>query len=119
MATVVDAGCQFVHAKLASFIKELNGEHAHIRPLLEQCSRNVVGLCLSFHTDVGRWYFRGEQNPFTVTILGQRVERGLATHRPHRNHRQLSVKVNGALNDQRRERIHLCRQRFQRLGVAQ
>ena len=119
MATVVDAGCQFVHAKLASLIKELNREHAHIRPLLEQCACNVVGLRLGLLTDIGRRYFRGKQNPFTVTILGQRVEGGLATHRPRRNHRQLSVKVNGALNDQRGERTHLCRQRFQRFGVAQ
>ena len=79
----------------------------------------MVGLRLSFLADIVCRHFRGEQNPFAVTVLCQRVERGLAAHRARSNHRQLAVKVNGALNDQRWQRVHLCRQCFQCVEVAQ
>ena len=94
----MNPGCQLIHAQRAALIKELNRQHAHIRPLLEQCARNVVSLRLRLVADIGCRHFRGEQNPFAVTILGERVERSLAAYLTRRNHRQLAVKVNRTLN---------------------
>ena len=54
-----------------------------------------------------------------MSIFSQRIQRNLAAQRTGRNQRQFTIEVNGTLDHQGRQRVHLISKGIQRCGVAQ